>query len=68
MISRKQIFELANGNFAVQNFLMTLDSNVSKEHTIINLKMDAELYGWSSDTIMRILVGIERYYDHMEYD
>jgi len=43
---------------AVQNFLMTLTNNPSKEAAILNLIQDTRIYKWNENTTNAILDGI----------
>jgi hypothetical protein len=44
---------------AVENFLITVDSNSLKIHALANLQMDEKLYNWNNATVAAIKEGIE---------
>jgi len=44
---------------AVQNFLLTVTNNPDAQTAIMNLNMDARLYGWNRETVAAIREGIE---------
>lgn len=45
---------------AVENFLMTVHNNPTQHDALMNLSMDARLYGWSDETVKAIGYGIFR--------
>ena len=47
---------------AVENFLMSIDSNKTIQDAIANLYYDAKLYAWNYQTIDVILKGIHKYF------
>lgn len=45
---------------AVENFLMTVNNNPTQHDALLNLDMDARLYGWNHETVEAICYGIFR--------
>jgi len=43
---------------AVENFLMRLNNNSSKETAILNLIYDTKVYNWGESTVQAIMDGI----------
>jgi len=55
LASRKEVRRIA-----VENFLMTVHNNESKQQALMNLKWDAERYRWNTATIRAIEDGIDQ--------
>jgi len=55
LASRKEVRRIA-----VENFLMTVHHNESKQQALMNLKWDAERYRWNTATIRAIEDGIDQ--------
>jgi hypothetical protein len=49
-------------SIAVENFLSTIDTNMSKMEHYANLSMDAGCYKWSAKTVAAIRAGIDEIY------
>ena len=52
--------------YAVANFLSTMDLDLEKGANIINARIDAMSYGWSGSTLKAVLDGIEKAYADKE--
>jgi len=48
---------------AISNFLSTLDKEAPKRDHIKNAMRDAMLYKWKTETLIALLLGIEKIYE-----